>query len=317
MSAHYEHLLSFCLSHPWAVEPQMLATIARVLGQRIAGHRMRAEDLSAAIASRRALPQPAAGAVAVIPMYGVLAPRANLLTETSGMTSYDVLAAQVREMVKTDSIKTIVLDVDSPGGSVAGATELVREIIAARAKKPIVAVAQYTMASAAYWVASAATEIVAAPSAQIGSIGVFTIHEDLSKALEAEGITRTYITAGKYKVDSNETQPLAGDAKARLQRMCDDSLALFHADIAKGRGVAIDKVRADFGEGAVLSASEALSAGMVDRIATLDETVRRVSTGSWSRGAAAAVSEPALVEGVPDRLRRAREVEHALLEMNL
>ena len=312
----YEHLLSFCVEHPWALTKPMVETIAGILARRVAGHTESAEDIQAAIANRQRLPQPGGGAVAIIPVYGVLAPRANMMTETSGMASYDVLAAQLREVVKTESIATIVLDVDSPGGSVAGATEFAKEVLKARSKKPVVAVAQYTMASAAYWIASCATEIVAAPSAKVGSVGVFAIHDDLSKALENEGINRTYIRAGKFKADDNETQPLDGEAAARWQRMVDDALATFHADVAKGRGVAIDAVRTGFGQGAVMSADDALAAGMIDRIATLDDTVKRLAAGDKS-SMAAHDDTPAVIAGrVPDRLWRA-QAEYALLETEL
>lgn len=294
----YAHVLSFCLDHPWAITRPMLETIASVLARRVAGRELSAEDMQSAIANRRNLPQPTGGggAVAIIPVHGVLFPRANMMTEMSGATSYDALTAMIREAAKTESVTNIVLDIDSPGGSVAGCTELAAEILKARKRKPITAVANYTMASAAYWLGACATEIVAAPSARVGSVGVFAIHDDLSKALEAEGINRTYITAGKHKADDNETQPLEGEAAARWQRMVNDALALFHGDVAKGRGVSIEDVRTKFGEGAVMTAEDARAAGMVDRIGTLDETVRRLASGE--KPAMAAQNEtPALVAG--------------------
>lgn len=314
----YEHLVSFALDHPWAVTRPMLETIASVLARRIAGRELSAEELQAAIANRRNLPQPGAGggAVAIIPVHGVLFPRANLMTDTSGATSFESLGAMIREAVKTESITNIVLDIDSPGGSVAGATELAAEILKARRKKPITAVANFTMASAAYWIGACATEVVAAPSAKVGSVGIYAVHDDLSKALELEGVNRTYVTAGRFKADDNETKPLDGEAAARWKRMVDDALAQFHSDLAKGRGLPMDVVRSKFGEGAVMTAADALAAGMVDRVGTLDDTVRRLASGDVP--ALAAESEtPALTAGrVPDRLWRA-QIDYALLETDL
>jgi signal peptide peptidase SppA len=301
MSRNYEHLRAFALEHAWAVTPAMLEIVAAVLASRVTGRHATDPGLKAALTNRRRLAQPGAGgAVAVIPVYGLIVPRASVFADVSGLISYEALTAQVREAVKTDSVTSIVLDVDSPGGSVAGATEFAQELLRARKKKPITAVAHYSMCSSAYWLGACATEVVAAPSAKVGSIGVFAIHDDLSKALEQEGISRTYITAGKYKADDNESKPLNADALARWQRAVNEATATFHADVSRGRGVPLQRVRTSFGQGATLSAADALKAGMVDRIATLDETVRRlaqreqaarVPDGLWRATAAYALTE--------------------------
>jgi signal peptide peptidase SppA len=285
----YAHLVSFALQHPWAITPEMSRVIAGILGHRIAGHRADDETLQAAIASRKPLPQPTRGGVAVIPMYGVLAPRANMLTEASGGTSFEKLTAQLREAVSRDDVTTIVFDVDSPGGSVAGATEFATEVRAARARKPVIAVANYTMGSAAYWAMANATKIHAAPSAAVGSIGVYTIHNDLSEALAREGIKRTYIAEGKHKIAGNPDQPLDEHAHAALSAMVKDSYDRFVSDVAKGRGIAASAVRGGYGEGRMCHATEALDLGMVDKIATLDETLDRLLPGTSDARAALSV----------------------------
>ncbi len=286
----YAHILSFVLEHPWAITRPMLQTIAGILGRRAAGHAASDQDIAAALTNRKALPQPEGGGIAVIPVYGVLVPRANLMSQMSGGSSFDALTAMLREALGNTNVNTIVLDVDSPGGSVAGATEFAREVLRARTKKPIVAIANYTMASAAYWIASCATEIVASPSAAVGSVGVYTIHEDLSKALEMEGIKQTYISAGKYKTDGNESEPLSAAAEAFIQKRVDEAYALFCGDIARGRGVSVEDVRAGFGEGRTVSAQEAQRLGMVDKIATFDATIARLVSGAPSSRSAAAAS---------------------------
>jgi signal peptide peptidase SppA len=300
----YAHVMSALLEHPWAITRQMLSTIASVMGRRIAGHGPNAEDIHAALVNRKNLPQPeAGGSVAVIPVYGVLAPRAGMMTEMSGGTSFEALTAQLREAMGSSAIASIVFDVDSPGGSVAGATEFAREIMAARQKKPIIAQAQYTMCSAAYWLAAACTEIVASPSSTIGSVGVYTIHDDLSEALKAEGITRTYISAGKFKTEGNEAEPLSDGARERMAAVVARAYDQFVGDISKGRGVALEDVRSGFGQGAAVGAEEAKSLGMIDSIATLDHTVARLVKGTDTRRAAA-------------RAERA-QVERALVGLSL
>lgn len=267
----------------------MLQTIAGILATRIAGDRASDDtELQARLKQREKLPQPAGGAVAVIPVHGVLIPRANLMSSMSGGTSLDELTGAIREAVSNESVKTIVLDIDSPGGSVAGLSEISHEIMRARTKKPIVAVAQYTMASAAYGIAAAATEIVGSPSSLIGSIGVFTIHNDLSKALADMGVKRTYISAGKHKVDGNETEPLSAEVRAQIEQRVTESYDRFVKDIASGRGVPVATVRSGYGEGRTVSADEALSLGMIDKIATLDETLTRVASVAPTRAMRAA-----------------------------
>jgi signal peptide peptidase SppA len=178
-------------------------------------------------------------------------------------------------------VKTIVFDVDSPGGSVAGNAEFAREVLRARTKKPVLAVAQYTMGSAAYQLSAAATEVIAAPSARVGSIGTYAIHDDLSEALAKLGVKRTYISAGEGKVDGNETEPLGAAARARMDATVQEAYDAFVGNVVKGRGVGVTaaRVRTEWGAH-VYGAAEALSLGMIDTIATLDETIARVLSAS-------------------------------------
>jgi len=283
----YAHIVSFVIEHPWAITRPMLRTIAGIIGRRAAGKQATSEEIEAALVNRKALPQPTGGGIAIIPVYGVLVPRANVMSDMSGATSFDILTAQLREAMGTASVTTIVLDVDSPGGNAAGATEFAREVLKARTKKSIIAVANYTMASAAYWVAACATEIVASPSASVGSIGVYAIHEDLTEALKMEGIKETVVAAGKYKTEAVEGIPLSPEAEAFLQHRVDETYAQFVGDVSRGRGVPIADVRNGYGEGRTLSAQEALGLGMVDKVATLDETLARLMNAPAKSGQAA------------------------------
>ena len=160
---------------------------------------------------------PTGSGIAVIPMHGVLAPRMNMMSDMSGGATFEDATAQLRDAVADTTIGTIVLDWDSPGGSCAGATEFAAEVLTARKVKPVIAHANFEMCSAAYWIGACASEVIAAPSAFIGSIGVYTIHEDLSEFLAQLGVKLTYISAGKFKVDGNEAEPLSDHARERMQ----------------------------------------------------------------------------------------------------
>jgi signal peptide peptidase SppA len=268
-----EHVLSFAIEHPWNLTPAMLAVVAEILARRVAGEAVDREEILAAMATRKDVPQPRRGNVAVIPVHGVVAPRMNVFSEMSGGTSYQQLTQQLRNAVSDPGIASIVLDVDSPGGSAAGNAELASEILKARTKKPIIAQAEYTMASAAYQLAAAATEIVAAPSARIGSIGTYSIHDDLSAALAHRGIKRTFISAGEGKVDGNETGPLSEAAHGRLLKAVNDHYDTFVSTIVHGRGngLTADRVKSEW-KAHVYSASDAHALGMIDRVGTLDDT---------------------------------------------
>ena len=282
----YEHVLGFALEHPWAITPSMRALIAGILARRIAGQEADPLEL-AALVNRKNLPQPKRGGVAVIPIYGTIAPRMNMLSEMSGGTTFETLTAQLEDAMANADVRTIVFDVDSPGGNVAGATEFARAVLKARVTKPIIAQANHLMASAAYWPMACATEIVATPSAMVGSIGVYHMHEDVSEALAKLGVKRTIISAGKYKAEGADGGPLTEEALAHVKGLADAAYNQFTEDISKGRGVKVDKVRNGYGEGRVISAADALAQGMVDRIATLSETLARVTATAPAAGARA------------------------------
>jgi signal peptide peptidase SppA len=272
-----EHLCAFVIDTPWALTKRMLGVVASVLSHRLAGQARDADLRAQAPSTSRRSVAVAPSTVAQIPIHGIIAPRMNLLSDVSGGTSYQALTGALHQAVLDPTVKSIVLDVDSPGGSCAGAPEFATALLKARQQKPITAVAAFQMNSAAYWLASCCTEIVASPSASVGSIGVFTIHEDLSKMIDALGVKATVFSAGKYKLDGHPLQPLDDGARARLQKSVDRMYGMFVRDVAKGRGVSEAAVRGGFGEGASVGADEALSLGMVNRIATLDETLDRVA----------------------------------------
>lgn len=222
-------------------------------------------------------PGPKSGRVARIPVMGSISRRASFWSLMFGGTSVDGLTKALHEVALDDTIGTVLLDIDSPGGTVSGLPELAAEVRKLRESKHVVALANSLTASAAYWIASQADEIVATPEALVGSVGVFSVHEDWSKAMDRIGVKTTYIHAGKFKVEGNPDEPLTPEARDHMQAIVDDAYRLFVADVARGRGISPADVRSKYGEGRVLTAIDAKAAGMVDRIAGFDETVRRLS----------------------------------------
>lgn len=223
------------------------------------------------------------GAVDVIPVHSLITQRYTWLTWLMDGTSLEWLGEAIRESVDDTEVSAVVLDVDSPGGSVEGLIEFSAALRAMAAQKPIAAVVNPTDASAAYWISSQATELAITPSGMVGSVGVYAMHVDESRFLDAEGITVTLVYAGPYKVEGNPYEPLTEEARNTLQAEVDHYYRAFTSDVAKGRGTQVSTVVDAFGGGRMVVPAEAQAAGMVDRIDTLANVVKR-----YQRGAAAA-----------------------------
>jgi signal peptide peptidase SppA len=209
------------------------------------------------------------GVLGYVPILGAISHRGGWWGNTSSME----IVAAVEDMSRDPKVAAIILDIDSPGGTVAGTQEAADAIYAARDRKPIIAIANSLAASAAYWIGSSATKFYAAPSAEVGSIGVYAMHLDISKANDRLGIKPTYISAGKYKVEGNPDAPLTSEAKATIQRSVDAAYADFVWAVARNRGVKLSEVKGGFGEGRVVGAKEAHRLGMVDGVRALASVI--------------------------------------------
>jgi len=298
----YEHIARYVADTVWAIQPSKMAELLGVLAFRAAGHTFTPAEIAARIGDGGAASGAStSGAIAVIPISGVIAHRMGGMDESSGGTSAERLSKTLDRIAADPQIGTIVYDIHSPGGTVPGIQELAAQMFALRGQKHQVAQVNDLAASAAYWLASQCDEIVSLPSGTAGSIGVFTVHQDLSKALAQEGIDVTLISAGKYKLEGNPFEPLGDEAKATMQARVDAAYAQFTKDVARGRGVSASDVRSGYGEGRALPAKDAKAAGLIDRIATMDETIGRLvgrKTGSNGLKAEAVIDD--------DRARRRR-----------
>ncbi len=283
MSNKLVRIMTEFYTTPWALRRETLAVFQALLHRAAANVKLNDDELQAAIgdapaaaAERRSREQSAGGSlIAVLPVFGVIGHRAHLVEDvSSGVgTSTELLANAFRAAMADPAVAAIVLDVDSPGGSVFGVGELAAEIHAARGQKRIVASVNSMAASAAYWIAAAADEIVITPGGMAGSIGVWSAHEDWSKYMENEGIKVTLISAGKYKVEGNPYEPLSEEARAAEQDTVNKYYSLFTRAVAKYRGDSTDSVRSGYGEGRVLLAEDAVKAKLADRIGTFGDVI--------------------------------------------
>jgi capsid assembly protease len=316
MKSNLPRLMNAIFSTPWAIAEDRLEAIVEVVERRASGVFLSGEEIAAVKGDRihngmiethaieadgtilaarsQSQSQPSSNVIAVINVMGIIAQHASQVDNISGPggTSTERLSAAFRSAMADPSVSAIVFNIDSPGGSVSGVQALADEIFAARGQKPIVAQCNSLMASAAYWIGAAADEIVMTPGAQAGSIGVYSMHKDMSAAAEQEGMKITFIKAGLYKTEGNPFEPLGSEATAALQKTVDAYYSDFTKGVAKFRGVKAEDVRNGFGQGRVEKDTFAVSAGMADRVATLDQTLNRLGKSAKSSKTNVAEIEP-------------------------
>jgi len=216
------------------------------------------------------------GGVAIIPIHGFISRRPSLWSALFGGTSLVELEASLRAAANDPQVSAIVLDCDSPGGSVTGVHEAFNAVRAANAIKPVHVAISGLCASAAYWIAAGASRIAISPSAEAGSIGVFGVHADRSAFFAAQGVTFSVFAAPAAKAENVDVTPLTDDARNAMLRRVQGHYARFTADVAAGRGASAEAVREGFGQGRVVGSGDALTAGLVDAIETPAATIGRV-----------------------------------------
>lgn len=282
------------LNGPWAITPDKLGEIQGIYLAHLRGDSI---DLSAVEArigrevknDRR--PYVVQNGVALISMYGVVAKRMNLFSQISGGTSSEQMRSEIQAALDDKEVKSIILQIDSPGGSVDGTQLLADAVTNANKQKPVYTWATGCMASAAYWVGSAARGVYIADSTtEVGSIGVVTSHVDVSAAESARGVKTTEITAGKFKRIDSQYAPLSQDGQQYIQGRVDYLYSLFVEAVAKNRGMTADQVLSDMADGRVFTGQQAIDAGLVDGIMPLDSLIEKVGSGKPSKPTGARMS---------------------------
>lgn len=200
--------------------------------------------------------------VAVVPIYGVLAKNLSSFEEScGGGTDINPIAHALAQAAADPEVAKIVLDIDSPGGEVTGIPELgarIRSI--AESTKPVIAFSDATTASAAYWIASQASEFYATPSSRQGSIGVYAAWLDETLALEKKGYRLELYAAGKHKAMGMPFRGLSDEERQMLQASVDAIYADFKAAVTGNRPAVAEATM----QGQMFRAPEALSLGLID-----------------------------------------------------
>lgn len=222
--------------------------------------------------------------VAIISVSGTLVHKLGTVRAWCGMQGYDGLAIQLREALNDPTVRAIWLDVDSPGGEVAGCFDFADEVFASNARsggKPIWAFINEQACSAAYAIASQADRVLTPRTGISGSVGVVMMHVDWSKALAADGVKVSLLHSGAHKVDGNPYEPLSQEVRADLQAMLDKSRLLFAQTVARGRRMNVESVLAT--EARWYEGDGALSVGFADAVTSeaqgFDALLRELSRG--------------------------------------
>lgn len=259
-------------SRPWLIQQEALETIFAI-AQRYGDPEALQTRVGRPLDNTRTVSM--RDGVAVIPVTGPIFRYANLFTEISGATSTGTLARDIQSALDNKYVRGIVLDINSPGGEATGINELGKLIRSGRAIKPIKAYAGGTMASAAYWLGSAAGEVIIDDTAALGSIGVLMSYLDTS-ARDAKSDVRTVEIVSSQSPDKR-INPATDEGRAKVQAIVDALAEVFVSAVAANRGTTTEKVLADFGRGGVLIGAAAVKAGMADRIGSLESVIAELA----------------------------------------
>ena len=301
----------------WAIEPAKLLEISSIYANHLRGERVDIAAIEAKL-GRKLNNEPKSYAiskgVAILPLEGVIAKRMNMLSQISGGTSSQMAATALQDALHDPAVHSIILAIDSPGGTVDGTQALADAVLAARASgKAIVTLASGAMCSAAYWIGSAAQAVYIADTTTIvGSIGVVTSHQDISKSQENQGIKTTEIAAGKYKRIASNYAPLSADGRKTIQDQLDYTYSIFVDAVAKNRNVS-QAAALRMADGRIFCGQQAIEAGLVDGITTMDALVTRLSTdrkGSKLPTAQAAQMPEQLTRAGLDQAAKAYMLKH-------
>lgn len=316
---NYHRLASMIFNQPLAVTDQMLdmavAWANRAMNLNIinlSANRSNVEPAAmeddgpapAMSATERRSRAAAESGVYVVPVHGLLVSRSAHVNPCESMTSYESIRTMLRAGVDDPAVEHIVLDIDSPGGSAMGCADLADDIFNIRAIKPVTAIANFSAFSAAYWLGSAASQLIVSRSSGVGSIGVIARHLDLSAKLSAEGVKVTPVYAGARKNDLNSAEPLSEEGMSFLRSMVADMYDQFAEGVARNRGLPVAKVKDT--EAGVYFGRDAVAHGLADMVdspqAAIDRIAAEVAAQRGTGGTRRSISARASAMAAQNRL---------------
>lgn len=276
MAARKTRILDFYASKHWAILPETLQEMHRLYTEALERKQAGVELDVEAVAAKLGRPLDNSHAVttrngiAIIPVTGPIFRYANLFTEISGATSIETLATDFQQVKDDPNVKAIVLEINSPGGEADGTSELAQHIADARGAKPIIAYVANLGASAAYWIASAADEIVANKAASLGSIGVVCtvcVHKD-----------KNHIELVSSQSPNKRPNVETEGGRSQIQSWLDALADVFINSVAQNRNMSVEDVIEKGGKGGLKVGQQAVDAGLADRTGTLEGVIAELNS---------------------------------------
>lgn len=276
----YKHLCGLLFNEPWAILPAKMEAISAAFELRLQGQQLSEDEVNLIAGGERPAHQ-VGKHIAVLPLFGVLTQHGAGM-RGSGAVTIESFSRDFRRALADPEVGSIVIEVNSPGGSVYGTQELADLIFSSRPQKNIVSVVNSMAASGAYWIGSAAHEMAITPGGEVGSIGVVTMHVDVSRLEEQMGVKTTLVAIPAKKVQGHPYEPLSNEALADIDAKQQVIYTRFVGAVARHRGVKESRVRGGFGQGGMVLAQQAVEEGMADRVATLDQVLAQIAAAKKS-----------------------------------
>jgi signal peptide peptidase SppA len=280
---------------PWAILPETHREIQDIYVRHLKGEKIDVKSLDIQKKDPLASPALVAAAaerqaenrgtylvvdnVAVIPVHDVIAKRMTFFMEICGGTSSQILMRDFAAAQNDPSVIGIILYFDTPGGTVDGTMEASEFIQGYQGQKPVVGFTDGMIASAGVWIAAPCDSIyISSNTNPIGSIGVVAAHVDVSKRMEMFGQRVTEITAGDYKRVASAYSPLSDEGRAYIQAQLDHIYTAFTDAVGSNRGLSVDDHK-QWADGHIFLGSQAIEAGLVDGVSTLDDLIAEMAAG--------------------------------------
>ena len=285
-------------SATWAILPSALEGLSPALAQSVEIGEALPAPIHAAMgrSSSNDGPPEMLGDIAVIPITGMIRTNVDMWSEWGFGTALPDIRSKISQAVESPKVKGILLYVDSPGGQAAGNEELSAEIFAARDKKPICTYSPFLMASAAYYLGSAASSVYVGKTATVGSIGVIIVHSQWTDPTVKFEVVRY----GQNKAQGNPYEPLGEKGRAELQKLADSLGQMFDASVARNRNVSQETVSSRFGSGSVFVGQQAVQRGLADGVASsLDEVLAMFGNQAKTKRTTFAAAAPSVAASLP------------------
>ena len=273
----------------WCIVPSVLAQMeARLLDSDIMAAFDRYQDAPEQT-KPDTKPYGTLGSHAVIPIAGPLQKENDFWSWFFGMASMQAIGNSILAALGDDSIHEILLQIDSPGGTLDGTDALAALVKAADSVKPVTAYVDGQMCSAAYWIGSQASLVLSEPTGTTGSIGTMLTLTNIEGALKSRGIEVTHLATGTLKTAGSAYKPLGESDRAYLESLLADFQSHFTVAVQDGRGLSDAQMTALTAEARVYVSEQAQSEGLIDGITRADDLALQIlsshpSSTAWDAG---------------------------------